>query len=71
MADELQCCFCVTRVASVDEAVDHGWIPDYWDGDANIDGPVCPHCAATMLRFNEEYGDYELAGRIVVEGGGR
>ncbi len=65
----LQCRFCVAQVASVAEAAEEGWVPDYWDGDANVDGPVCPECAATMLRFNDEHGDHELAGRIVVQGG--
>ncbi len=67
--DRLQCCFCSIRVNSTEEAIDQGWIPDYWEGDVNIDGPVCPGCAATMLRYNDEHGDYDLAYRIVVEGG--
>ena len=59
---QLACLFCGTT-APMATAPDNGWIPSWWhDGKeySQKGKAVCPGCAATHLRFNEEYGDYEL-----------
>lgn len=59
---QLACMFCGTT-APVETAPDNGWVPSLWhDGKeySQKGKGVCPDCAATHLRFNEEYGDYEL-----------
>ena len=59
---QLACLFCGTA-APMEAAPDNGWIPSLWhDGQeySRKGKAVCPGCAATRLRFNEEYGDYEL-----------
>ena len=62
---QLACLFCgaTTPMAT---APDNGWIPSFWhDGKEHSrkGKGACPDCAATRLRFNEEYGDYEQANR--------
>jgi hypothetical protein len=31
------------------EAVEAGWCPDFYAGDLNYEGPVCPDCTARHL----------------------
>jgi hypothetical protein len=55
----MRCCFCGKEVASIDEAVEAGWYPDFWQGDVNYQGPVCPDCQQEHL-FTDESGEYVL-----------
>ena len=62
-ADEshpMDCCFCGKTIGSVDEAVEDGWIPSYWDSDnqCEIDDPVCPDCTAEKLVYDAQNSDY-------------
>ena len=40
----MNCAFCGKEVDSVDEAVELGWYPDFWVGERNYNGPICPDC---------------------------
>jgi len=55
----MKCCFCEKEVESVEEAVELGWYPDFWQGEANYQGPVCPECQKEHL-FTDEDGEYVL-----------
>jgi hypothetical protein len=55
----MKCCFCGKEVASIDEAVEAGWYPDFWQGDVNWQGPVCCDCQQEHL-FTDESGEYVL-----------
>lgn len=58
----VECLFCRT-VAVFESALDQGWIPSFWHHDIEFskkDSGICPACAGAHLKFNEEYGDYEL-----------
>jgi hypothetical protein len=45
----MNCAFCGKEVDSVDEAVELGWVPDFWVGERNYDGPICPDCFREYL----------------------
>jgi hypothetical protein len=54
--------FCVAKTP-IKEAPDRGWAPSFWHDDKEYRkkaSGICPDCVATHLKFNEEYGDYEL-----------
>ncbi len=51
------CAWC-RRTVSLDQAIDEGWIPDWWDGDTCHDSPACTTCAAEPL---ERAPDGEMA----------
>ena len=62
LADDLVCLFCGTRTPMT-TALDTGWIPSFWHNDQeHTKGGhgICPVCTGNQLRFNEEYGDFEL-----------
>lgn len=51
------CCWC-RRTVPLDEAIDEGWEPDWWNGDVNHSEPACTSCAAIHL---QEEADGEMA----------
>ena len=55
----MKCVFCAKDVESVDEAVELGWFPEFWQGETNYQGPVCPECQKEHL-FTDEDGEYVL-----------
>jgi hypothetical protein len=55
----MQCCFCRKEVESIDEAVEFGWYPDFWVGEINYHGPVCPECQKEHLDADED-GEFVL-----------
>ena len=55
----MKCCFCAKEIESIEEAVELGWYPDFWQGDVNYQGPVCPDCQQEHL-FTDESGEYVL-----------
>ena len=55
----MQCCFCDKPVASIEEAIDLGWCPDFWNEDLQYQGPVCPECQCEHLETDED-GEFEL-----------
>jgi hypothetical protein len=55
----MRCCFCAKEMGSIDEAVELGWYPDFWQGHTNYQGPVCPECQKEHLNTGDD-GEYEL-----------
>ena len=56
----IRCCFCQTSIPTVDEAIEAGWIPSFFDGDSECSAPVCIKCVDEKIEFNDELGDYQL-----------
>jgi hypothetical protein len=55
----MQCCFCGKEVASIPEAIELGWYPDFWHRENNYQGPICADCQQEHL-FADESGEYVL-----------
>jgi hypothetical protein len=55
----MKCCFCERDVESIDEAVHLGWYPDFWVGNLNYQGPVCPECQSEHLDTDTD-GEFVL-----------
>ena len=55
----MKCVFCEKEVESVDQAVELGWYPEFWQGETNYQGPVCPDCQTEHL-FTDTDGEYVL-----------
>jgi len=55
----MKCCFCGKEIDSIHEAIELGWYPDFWVGQTNYQGPVCPECQTEHL-FTDAEGEYEL-----------
>jgi hypothetical protein len=49
----MNCPFCCKEVASVEQAIEWDWYPDFWAGDVNYQGPVCPECCCQYLDMDE------------------
>ena len=45
----MRCAICGMIVDSIDEAVDQGWTPYFYDGDEEHE-TACPSCSQTFLR---------------------
>lgn len=57
------CRLCRTReTGTMDALIDADWIPSYWAGDIEVDGPVCRQCADSRLTFNDDTSDFALIG---------
>ena len=54
----MRCAICGMIANSIDEAVDQGWIPYFYDGDEEHE-TVCPSCTETLLRSGED-GEWEV-----------
>ena len=44
---------------TVEKAIEAGWIPSYFDGDDEQEGPVCPACVEHRLKAGDD-GELEL-----------
>ncbi len=55
----MKCVFCEKEVESVEEGIELGWYPDFWQGDVNWQGPICPECQTEHL-FTDADGEYVL-----------
>jgi hypothetical protein len=53
-------CHICNASATLEQAIEAGWSPSYWRGESEIGEPTCAECLAKYLRFNEEFGDWEL-----------
>jgi hypothetical protein len=53
------CVFCSAHVDEKGEAIEAGWCPDFYAGEVNYEGPVCPTCTAKFL-FLDKHGEMEL-----------
>ena len=55
------CALCPTVFPGVSDAViDAGWVPSYWIGEEEQEGPVCPNCARQFLANDPQYGESVL-----------
>ena len=45
----MNCAICGIRIDSVDEAIEEGWCPYFFDGDNRLE-PACPSCAEALLQ---------------------
>jgi hypothetical protein len=54
----MKCAICGIQIDSVDEAVEQGWTPYFFDGDKEHD-PACPSCTETLLQMGED-GEMEI-----------
>jgi hypothetical protein len=55
------CALCPTVFPGVsDEIIDAGWVPSYWIGEEEQEGPVCPNCARQFLVTDPQYGESVL-----------
>ena len=52
------CSICGTEIESIDQAVDDGWIPYFYDGETEHD-VACPSCSETVLQVGED-GEMEV-----------
>ena len=67
----MECNICGIQIDSVEEAVDQGWAPYFYEGEIEH-GPVCSSCAEKLIRLGED-GELELKeeyqGKIIYQGG--
>jgi len=54
----MKCAICGMIVDSIDEAVDQGWTPHFYDGDEEHE-TACPSCTEALLR-NGDDGEMEV-----------
>lgn len=57
--ETIRCQLCGVPIASVDEAIVRGWVPDYYYGVDVQEGPVCPECVRDRLRVADD-GELEI-----------
>ena len=54
----MRCAICGIRIATVDEAVEEGWIPYFYDGQTEHE-VACPDCTQALLRDGKD-GEMEV-----------
>ena len=54
----MKCAICGTTVESIEDAIDLGWLPNFWEGEKEY-GPACAGCCETLIQ-EDEYGEFEL-----------
>jgi hypothetical protein len=54
----MRCSICGIRIGSVDEAVEEGWTPYFYDGE-NEHEVACPACTQALLQEGE-YGELKV-----------
>jgi len=54
----MKCAICGIEVETIDEAIEDGWIPDFYEGE-DEHGPACSSCTETMIVSGED-GEMEL-----------
>ena len=54
----MNCAICGIRIDSVDDAVEEGWTPYFYDGEIQHD-PACPACTNSLLQINE-HGEWQV-----------
>ena len=54
----MKCAICGIQIDSVDEAVEQGWTPYFFDGDKEHD-PACPSCTHALLQEGKD-GELEV-----------
>jgi hypothetical protein len=54
----MRCSICGIQIASVDEAVEEGWIPYFYDGETEHE-VACPACTRALLQEGAD-GEMEV-----------
>jgi len=54
----MRCSICGMEIDSIDEAIDEGWIPYFYDGETEHEF-VCPGCSEVFLESGED-GEMEV-----------
>ena len=49
----MYCSICGTGIESIDDAVEQGWIPSFYDSDVHHEA-ACPNCSETILQIGED-----------------
>ena len=60
----MECTLCERTVTKMDEAIDDGWMPQFWIGEEEQYGEVCPTCIEKYLEQGMD-GEYELKPELV------
>ncbi len=55
---DLTCYFC-GAMADLEDGIEAGWIPSFWDGETPISDPCCDKCFETRIVIGED-GEYEV-----------
>ena len=55
----MQCCFCGKYVEDIEEAIELDWYPDFWHGEIQYQGPICPDCQGEHLEMDAD-GEFSL-----------
>ena len=54
----MRCSICGIQIATVDEAVEEGWIPYFYDGETEHE-VACPACTQALLQESKD-GEMEV-----------
>ena len=54
----MRCAICGLQVDSIDDAIEEGWTPYFYEG-TELHDVACPGCTETLLR-NGEHGEWEV-----------
>ena len=54
----MKCVICGIEVKSIQDAIDQGWVPYFYDGQIEY-GPACSECSEALLKIDED-GEMEL-----------
>ena len=49
----MKCAICGIEVETIDDAIENGWIPDFYEGE-DEHGPACSSCVETMIVMGED-----------------
>ena len=66
----IKCEFCGREVANIETAVNLGWVPTYYDGDDECDGPICELCVENKLEIGPD-GELQIKGSHTKSKGNR
>ena len=58
----MKCAICGITVETIDEAIEGGWTPYFYDGDKQLE-PACPNCSEALLQMSED-GEMEVKGEF-------
>ena len=65
----MKCALCSIEINSIDEAIEQGWIPYFYEGETEHEF-ACPGCSESLLQLGED-GEMEVKeeyrGKIVYQ----
>ena len=50
----MECTICNTSAPPINAAIDAGWMPSYYDGDEECEGPICPCCVQAYMSTGDD-----------------